>query len=78
MLDIEPSYLTIHYIKLLCKTRSNVITIIPGIIFSFQMEIIVEKVFVRKINDPFFDKIPIMSYFLSYGEDNAKHEKLYN
>ena len=77
MLD-KSNYLTRYYIKSLCEIRRNVIKIRPGIIFSFQMEIIVEKVFVRKINDPFFDKIPIMSYFLSYGEDNAKHEKLYN
>ena len=77
MLD-KSNYLTRYYIKSLCEIRRNVITIRPGIIFSFQMEIIVEKVFVRKINDPFFDKIPIMSYFLSYREDNAKHEKLYN
>ena len=77
MLD-KSNYLTRYYIKSLCEIRRNVITIRPGIIFSFQMEIIVEKVFVRKINDPFFDKIPVMSYFLSYGEDNAKHEKLYN
>ena len=62
----------------LCRMRRIVTIIRSGIIFSFQMEIIVEKVFVRKINDPFFDKIPVMSYFLSYGEDNAKHEKLYN
>ena len=77
MLD-KSNDLTKYYIKSLCEIRLNVITIRPGIIFSFQMEIIVEKVFVRKINDPFFDKIPIMSYFLSYREDNAKHEKLYN
>ena len=77
MLD-KSNYLIKYYIKSLCEIRRNVITIRPGIIFSFQMEIIVEKVFVRKINDPFFDKIPIMSYFLSYREDNAKHEKLYN
>ena len=77
MLD-KSNYLTRYYIKSLCEIRRNVIKIRPGIIFSFQMEIIVEKVFVRKINDPFFDKIPIMSYFLSYGEDNVKHEKLYN
>ena len=77
MLD-KSNYLIKYYIKSLCEIRRNVITIRPGIIFSFQMEIIVEKVFVRKINDPFFDKIPIMSYFLSYGEDNAKHEKLYD
>ena len=76
MLD-KSNDLTKYYIKSLCEIRRTVITIRSGIIFSFQMEIIVEKVFVRKINDPFFDKIPIMSYFLSYREDNAKHEKLY-
>ena len=77
MLD-KSNDLIIHHIKSLWKTRSNIISIGPGILFSFQMEIIVEKVFVGKINDPFCDKIPVMSYFLSFSEDNAKHEKLYN